>query len=278
MAPHDADPYSRCAEFYDGFGLYAGRRDVAFFVDEARRSGGPVLELGCGTGRVAIPTARAGVEICGLDASAEMLARFREKLAAEPADVQRRVSLVQGDMRAFDLGRRFRLVTLPFRPFQHLVSVQDQLACLARVRAHLTEDGRLILDLFNPWLRYLTDDSRLEERPEGEPFALPDGRRVVRLAKIAKRDLLHQVQDVELIYEVTHADGRRERIVERFPMRYLFRYEAEHLLVRAGFEVEALYSDYERSPFGAHDPGELIFVARRGANGGVAASNAGRPR
>jgi SAM-dependent methyltransferase len=240
------DPYSRCAEFYDAFGPSAGRRDVAFFVDEAQRSGGSVLELGCGTGRVAIPTARAGVEICGLDASAEMLARFREKLAAEPADVRRRVSLVQGDRRAFDLGRRFRLVTLPFRPFQHLVRVEDQLACLARIRARLADDGRLILDLFNPWLRHLTDDSRLDERPEGEPFALPD--------------------------------GRRERIVERFPMRHLFRYEAEHLLVRAGFEVEALYSDYGRSPFGTHDPGELIFVARRGANGGVAASSAGRPR
>ena len=82
-------------------------------------------------------------------------------------------------------------------------------------------------------------------------------------ARITARDYFSQVQDTELIYYVTHPDGRQERLVHAFPMRYLFRFEAEHLLARCGFEVEALYADYDKSPYGSKYPGELIFVARR---------------
>jgi hypothetical protein len=92
---------------------------------------------------------------------------------------------------------------------------------------------------------------------------MPDGRRVIRRNRVVTRDVFKQYQDVELIYYVTHPDGHTERIVHAFPMRYLFRYEAEHLLVRCGFAVEALYADYDKSPFGSKNPGELIFVARK---------------
>ncbi len=122
----ETDEYRVIAEFYDHVVPYRERRDVAFFVETAREAGGPVLEIGCGTGRVLIPTARAGIEIVGLDASAAMLALCRQKLAREAEDVQSRVTLVEGDMRRFDLeresgtGAKFALATIPFRPFQHL--------------------------------------------------------------------------------------------------------------------------------------------------------------
>lgn len=111
--------------------LYRDRPDVASYVKQAQESGGPGLELGCGTGRVLIPPARAGIEIVGVDLSRSMLAICRDKLAREPDDVRARVEMVEADMRRFDLGREFRLVTLPFRPFQHLMTVQDQLSCSA---------------------------------------------------------------------------------------------------------------------------------------------------
>lgn len=263
MAPEIQDEYARSAEFYDYVQPYAERKDVAFFVDLARECGGPVLEVGCGTGRVLLPTARAGLEICGLDLSAVMLGLCREKLAAEPAEVRRRVTLVQGDMRSFDLGREFALVTLPFRPFQHLLAVEDQLACLERVRRHLATGGRFILDLFNPSLQALTDEIRKEGFAHEPEVALPDGRKMKRWARIASRNYFEQYQDCELVHDVTHPDGREERIVFAFKMRYLFRYEVEHLLARAGFEIEALYADYEKSPYGSKYPGELIFVARK---------------
>jgi SAM-dependent methyltransferase len=257
------DEYLSIAELYDYVVPYRNRPDVAFFVEAAKESGGPVLEAGCGTGRVLIPTAQAGVEITGLDLSPHMLAVCRERLETEPGQVRSRVRLVEGDMRHFELSRTFSLVTLPFRPFQHLTTVGDQLACLDCIHHHLETDGKLILDIFNPWLEALARQNIGEEMAEEPEFSMPDGRRVIRRHKITSRDVFNQINYTELIYYVTHPDGRQERLVQAFPMRYLFRFEAEHLLARAGFEVEQLYADYDKSPYGSKYPGELIFVARK---------------
>jgi SAM-dependent methyltransferase len=256
------DEYAGAAEFYDYVVPYATRGDVQFFVDEAIAAKGDVLELGCGTGRVLIPIARAGASITGLDVSTAMLARCRTKLEAESPEVRSRVTLVQGDMTSFDFGKLFALVTIPFRPFQHLLTVQDQLECLTRIHRHLLPGGRLILDLFNPSLDYLVNRPIGVEQPEGPPVTLPDGRTLVRTFKIVAQDRFTQVNDIEMYYELS-ANGRSERQTHSFRMRYFFRYEAEHLLARAGFSVDRLYAGYDRSPYGATYPGELIFVARK---------------
>jgi SAM-dependent methyltransferase len=259
--PGTNDEYMSIAELYDYVVPYRERPDVGFFVEEAKQSGGPVLEVGCGTGRVLIPTARARVGITGLDLSPHMLEICRVKLQAEPQEVRSRVRLVEGDMRQFELTQSFRLVTLPFRPFQHLTTVEDQLACLGCIHRHLAEDGRLILDIFNPRLESLVETNFGEELSEEPEFSMPDGRKVTRCHKVVSRDVTKQINYVELIYYVTHPDGRQERLVQAFPMRYLFRFEAEHLLARAGFKVQQLYADYDKSPYGLKYPGELIFVA-----------------
>src|SRR3990170_3104384 len=134
------------AEFYDHVVPYRERQDVAFYVEMARESGGPALEIGCGTGRILLPTARAGIDIVGLDGSELMLAICRKRLSSEPSEVKSRVQLVRGDMRRFDLGRTFSLITTPFRPFQHLITVEDQLSCLGCIHRHLVDGGRFILD------------------------------------------------------------------------------------------------------------------------------------
>ena len=258
------DEYEGAAEFYDHVVPYATRGDVEFFVDEALAANGPVLEVGCGTGRVLIPTARAGVTITGLDVSAAMLARCTEKIAAEPEKVQQRIDLVEADMRDFELGKTFALATLPFRPFQHLLTIEDQVACLTTIHRHLEREGRLILDLFNPSLDYLVNRPIGVEMPEGPPTTLPDGRTLERTFKIVNADRFEQVNDIELIYNVTEPAGRARRSVHAFRMRYLFRFEAEHLLARTGFLVEQLYAGYDRSAYGSTYPGELIFIARKG--------------
>ena len=191
-----------------------------------------------------------------------MLAVCRARLAGETPDVRSLVDLQRVDMRTFDLGRAFALATIPFRPFQHLLTVDDQLACLASVRRHLAGDGRLILDLFNPSLDFLANPKHGEEHGDEPEFRTPDGRRVVRRQRTVACDRASQVNQHELIYYVTHPDGREERLVHAFPLRYLFRFEAEHLLARAGFEVEQLYADYEKAAYGSKYPGEMIFVAR----------------
>lgn len=256
------EEYAFIADLYDHVVPYRDRPDVGFFVEAARTAGSPVLEIGCGTGRVLIPTARAGLDIVGLDLSPHMLAVCRQRLLDESEAVQKRVRLVQADMRHFNLDQRFTLVTIPFRPFQHLLTVEDQFSCLAQVRRHLVDDGVLILDIFNPSLDFLV--SPVGEECGDEPeFLTPDGRRITCRHKTVARDRFNQVNHFELIYDVTHPDGREERLVHAFPMRYLFRFEAEHLLARAGFEVAHLYADYDQSAYGSKYPGELLFVATR---------------
>ena len=254
---YDAYNSAELAEIYDA--VYANRDDHAFWTALSPDEGA-ILELACGSGRVLIPLAREGHEIVGVDLSAQMLARCRAKLADEPDDVRARVRLVQADMTSFDLGRRFALVTSPFRGFQHLTSVRQQLACLGRCHAHLSPGGRLVLDLFNP------DPSLLYEHPGSggediaETVAWTGGRTIRWWGRVTGFHRARQFNQCEMTYEVTEANGTTRRLTERFPMRYLFRHEIEHLLARSGFRVVSLYGDYDRSPYGDDSP-ELIVVA-----------------
>jgi len=257
------EEYAFLAELYDHVAPYRDRPDITFFVEAASKAGSPVLEVGCGTGRVLIPTARAGVDIVGLDLSPQMLAVCRQRLRDEPEAVQSRVQLVQADMRGFELDRIFTLVTVLFRPFQHLLTVEDQLSCLKSIHRHLVDRGELILDTFNPSLDSLVNQPVGEEFAEEPEFCMPDGRRVTRRHRTVAQDRFGQINDFELVYYVNHPDGREERLVHSFRLRYLFRFEVEHLLARAGFAVEHLYAGYDRSEYGSKYPGELVFVARR---------------
>ena len=257
------DTYQAIADLYDHVELYRDRGDIRFFVDAAREARGPVLELGCGTGRVLIPTARADVDIVGLDVSPGMLEVCESKLAEESSEVRDRVELVRGDMSGFRLDRSFGLVTVPFRGFQHLTTVAEQVSSLGCIRDHLRPGGLLILDLFNPWLELLVEHEDGTEFGEEPEFVTPDGRRVVRRHRFLSCDRFRQVNRVEMLHDVTHPDGSTEQFAVSFDFRYFFRYEAEHLLARCGFELEHVYSDFERNPYGSEYPGELVLVARQ---------------
>jgi len=258
------DATTSMAEFYDSTPLYIERKDVEFYVAEARASGGPVLELGCGTGRVLLPIARAGVEITGLDASMNMLERCRTRLAAEPEEVRRRAGLVRGELASFELGREFALITIPFRPFQHLLTVEEQLGCLRAARRHLGKGARLIFDLFHVNPSAVYDPVWMREREEGPATKLPDGRTVRRTTRVTAFHRGEQINDVEFCWYVTHPDGRREESRWRTALRYFYRFEVEHLLARAGLRMAALYGDYDRSPFGDESP-DMIFLAEKDA-------------
>ena len=257
------------AEFYDSTPLYLSRPDIAFYVEEARRAGS-VLELGCGSGRILVPTAGAGVAITGLDLSEAMLARCREKLAAQPAEVRERVHLVHSSMTNFDLAAKFALVTTPFRAFQHLISIDDQLASLRCVHRHLAPGGQLILDMFQVNPAALGEDPEwMREREDTPETKLPDGRTFRRTVRITAFHRAKQVNDIEFAVYITHPDGRTERHTENFPMRYFFPNEVEHLLARAGFRVVTTYGDFNRSPL-ANDSPDMLTVAEKSAELGAA--------
>lgn len=255
--------YEHTAEFYDDFKPYHEREDVEFFVEMAVQSGGPVLELGCGTGRILIPIAKEGVEIVGIDTSPGMLAVCGEKLSGESEGVQSGVRLLDMDMRSIEFVESFSLITAPFRSFQHLLTVEDQMRTLNGVREHLRDDGKFILDIFNPDIKYIVKEEMGEEVLNAE-FERDDGVKVRRYHKPVENDLLGQVKTVQFIYRITYPDGGEDELVDEFYLRYIYRYEAEHLLVRCGFEIEELYCDYQRTLYGEEYPGELVFVVRRG--------------
>jgi ubiquinone/menaquinone biosynthesis C-methylase UbiE len=248
------------AEYYDASPIVSSRTDVAFYVNAVKEFGEPVLELGCGSGRVTLAVAQAGFTITGVDLSPQMLAKAEQKIAGMPEETRARVNLVQGNMTNFDLRAQFRLVMIPFRPFQHLLEVQQQLDCLERVQKHLEPGGRLVLDFFQTDARRMHDLEFLKERQIKE-YEMSGGRRVRLTERLTAFHRAEQRNDVEMTYHVTHSDGREERFVMAFPFRYFFRYEVEHLLARCGFRVEEMFGDFDRSPLQDHSP-EMIFVAR----------------
>jgi SAM-dependent methyltransferase len=262
-AGHDAyDAIDNIGELYDFITAYNSRRDVEFYVEEARGATGDVLEIGSGTGRVLIPAARAGVTITGLDSSPRMVARCRDRLESEPPEVRARVSLHCGDMRSFDLNKTFTLVMVPFRPLQHLLTIDDQVAALNVIHRHLQRGGRLVFDVFNPDIRLLADSTRSEEREDTPETPLPDGRTLRRTGRVIAVHSVEQYSDVELIYYVQHPDGRAERLVQSFPMRWYMKSELIHLLARVGFRVTGIWGDFDRSPLSDGSP-EMIFIAER---------------
>jgi SAM-dependent methyltransferase len=228
------------AKSYDA--VYAKIRDpsgdAAFYFDLAKASGGSVLELGCGTGRILIPIARAGIPCVGLDASPAMLRVFKEKDSS--------VELVRGDMRDFHLGRQFRLITIPFRAFQHLLDVESQLACLACVREHLAPGGTFALDVFDPKLEAILEPESVEAL--GAEF---DGTK--RWEKVS-RDRTRQIIDVTFRFEGAMTGEAK------IQMRWFYRYELEHLLARAGFRDLEFFGGFDRRPWTAG--GETILSGR----------------
>ncbi|CAN5148010.1 class I SAM-dependent methyltransferase [soil metagenome] len=247
---------SAASRFYDSTYelLREGSGDREFYRELARQSGGgPVLELGCGSGRVLLPIARDGIESVGLDASPDMLGRFRQK------DALPNLTLVEGRMESFDLApRRFALVYSAFRAFQHLTSVEDQLACLVSVRRHLRPGGLFAFDVFSPRL----DRIAVEEEPETEDARFRDasGAEVVRSVAI-RRDVARQTQEVLFRFDRRPPGGPAETFFAPTSMRWFFRYELEHLLARAGLTLIELFGRFDRSPFAADSP-EMILIAR----------------
>jgi len=250
------------ADYYDESPIVKGRlQDVAFYRDAARDFGDPVLELGCGTGRITMALAEAGKRITGLDLSERMLERAVRKRAALFTEERERVHLVQGDMARFDLGEKFKLIIIPFRPFQHLLAVQQQMDCLDCVLKHLAPGGRLILDVFQTDAERIHDPVHMREMLVTQ-YKTADGREVKISERVAEFHRAEQINDVEMIFSITHPGGRNERLVFAWPLRYFFRYEVEHLLARCGFQIAAEYGDFDRTLIRDDSP-EMIFVAER---------------
>jgi ubiquinone/menaquinone biosynthesis C-methylase UbiE len=232
---------------------------VAFHEHLAHKLGGPVLEIACGTGRIALPLAQAGLNVMGVDRSEAMLAIARRKVAKLPADVQERTTLVNQDMSALNLNRRFSLIFVPARSFQHLLTIELQRKSLQAFGRHLEPTGRIVLHLFDPRLDLLIDEKTVLPGLFGTH---PEtGRHYVGEVLRTTLDHLNQIRHDVWRYREIGANGDvLAEDTREMSLRWTYRWELHHLLELCGFAVEAEYSDYLESPpaYGR----ELIVVAR----------------
>jgi SAM-dependent methyltransferase len=253
------DFYTVGARYYDGAYLdNPNLRDVPFYLGLAQRYGGPVLEIACGTGRVLLEVARKGIEIWGIDSSPEQLAILSSKLENEPEHTRSLVKLFEDDMRTFALDRKFRLVIIPFRPMQHMLTVADQIRAVSAARAHLMPGGFLAFDVFYPDYSVLLQPSG-DETPDLE-WRVPDkeGQVVRRYFRRLWVDFLRQHLEGEFIFRTFEEDRviREER--SQFTMCY---YTYPHLLLlfrHCGLEIVEQYGSFAGDPIDICK--EMIFI------------------
>jgi ubiquinone/menaquinone biosynthesis C-methylase UbiE len=227
---------------------------------EAHSNGRTVLEVACGTGRVAIRLARDGVEVVGLDLSSAMLDVAREKSAG-----MSNIRWVQGDMRSFQLSETFGLVIIPGHAFQNLLTAADQIACLESIERHLGPRGTLVVHLDHQnvsWLGDLTRDRR-GVFETAEQFCHPKTGRQVRTSRAWSYEPSTQTAIAQTVWEEINADGEVADRWESGPIRLhcVFRFEMEHLLALTGFEVEAVYGNFFREEL-TDESTEMVWVAK----------------
>ena len=218
--------------------------DIPFYVGLVTETGGKVLDLTCGTGRVTIPIAQAGLDVVGVDNSSQMLLLATERLR-DASRVQGSVEFVHDSILTFNLGKQFDTVLIPYNSFLLFLSVAEQMTVLERVYAHLKPGGILALDLFTPDLWRLTrEDSQLYYR--ADVTSPNNGTRYV-LWEQSTTDNLNQIIESRYLIENLSPDGKvQNRIYKDVVFRYIHLYEMAHLLTLSGFEDAEVYGDFQR--------------------------------
>jgi SAM-dependent methyltransferase len=250
------DLYEIGAKYYDLW--YPDIEDYEFYRGMAERTGGPILECMCGTGRLLIPLAKEGYDITGFDLSYAMLDRLTAKLEELDEDVQERVHIGHADIRDFSCNRRYKLIFVPLNSFMHLLETEDQEAALRNIADHLDEGGLFCMSLFNPKL----------DRPEGlmrhrGTTTTPQGE-VISKFESQTFDVPRQRTTVHYFYDVSKQDRELRRVTTAVTLRYLFHQEAVELLNRCGLEVVDTYGDHNMAPF-RKGSDSMVFVARKSA-------------
>ncbi len=254
--------YDQIARFYD-LTHASLTADLPFILQLASQADGPVLELGCGSGRLLLPLARAGHNVTGLDLSAGMLDRARAHLAQEDTAVQQHVTLHQADMTNFALpdAAPFGLIIIPYNTLLHLDTTQT-VAALRQAQNYLGENGRLFIDLANPVdMANTPEDALLSlENVLTDPET---GELIVHLAS-NQLDTANQILHITWIYDVSVPNGGPvHRTVAQATYHYRYPHQLELLLQEAGYKLLHLWGDYDQSPYGEASDRLLILAVKK---------------
>jgi SAM-dependent methyltransferase len=262
MAQPNEDIYSLSARHYDSAYDAAHLVDAPFYIELAKQIGGPVLEIGCGTGRVLLPIARAGIEIHGLDQSPAMLGVLNGKLDREPEEVRRRVRLHTCDMRTSRLDRKFALVTIPFRPLQHMHTLNDQIAALRTAAHHLRDDGRFAFDVFYPNFHSLLAGIG-EERFEMEWLVEGQSKQIIR--RYYRKDAIDKIRQSfsgTFIFRTFEEDHVVHEETAPLHMTWYLYPQLRALFCLAGLEVVEEYGSFSKEPLD-NSSSEIIFILKK---------------
>lgn len=256
--------YDRWAKYYDI--IHQGLPGEAeFYVGQAVRKGGTALELGCGTGRIAIPMVMSGVNVVGLDNSKPMLDRCRAKKRAI-GKTPGTLKLVQADMTDFDLGMTFDFIAMPYRTVMHLLTQDEQRRCLRTVRRHLKTDGVFAL---NSWVPRLVGSGcqtgahgggfRFAGRysVKGVPYS------IVHYCSSSCDEFRQLLIEEHLIHEVDENGAVLRSVTLPLLRAWVTPREMDNLVRLCGFAVDGLFGDFDRNAF---DPSstEMVWVLKRG--------------
>jgi len=229
---------------------------------EANSKGQAVLEIACGTGRVAIRLAQDGVDVVGLDLSAAMLAVARQKSVG-----MSNIRWVQDDMRSFELGETFGLAIIPGHSFQNILTAEDQVATLKSIKRHLAPGGILVVHVDHlsvSWLGELVGEQGGVFKT-ARSFAHPKTGRKIRTFQAWSYEPATQTAISQKVWEAINANGDVVDRWESGSLRFhcVFRFEMEHLLERTGFVIESVYGDFFRQEL-QNDSSEMVWVANNG--------------
>jgi SAM-dependent methyltransferase len=252
------DPYARLAAYYDIENADLVD-DLPAYAALADRFGGPVLDVGCGTGRVAFHLTASGLRVVGVDTSPAMLERARERFARHKFDPAR-LEWVEADITQLALNENFGLAIFAYNGFMHLLTQADQIAALEHIRAHLKPGGGVALDLPNPVEMFQAEDvsGLVVERI----FTNPASGATVIQQSLARLDRAEQLMELTWVYDSVEPDGTTRRDLVPLRLRYTLAPEMCLLLDRAGLQVEGLYGDYNLNPY-EEESSRLFVVATR---------------
>jgi len=244
--------YRLAAKFYD---LFGAKNDVEFYKDLALKSGNKALELGVGTGRVAIPLARAKITVVGIDNSIHMLRIARKKLNRETDAVRRRMVLKTGDMKDFDLNQSFPFIYIPASTFDHNITVEERKQTLNCIYNHLEKNGTFALDL-----EQATSDKA--ETSWGIDRKEIDATTMVVRSIFTRRNTMKRICSLDLFFDV-YKDGKlAERYHEYGEVAVISKSRIIELLEAAGFKVETIYGNFDKTEYRTDSP-RIVIVARK---------------
>jgi ubiquinone/menaquinone biosynthesis C-methylase UbiE len=254
--------YDSHSELYDH--LYLGLPgEQEFYVSESLRYPSPVLEIGCGTGRITIPIVQVGVDIVGIDNSEGLLKEANEKVA-KIKTIAGNIELVNADMRDFSFDKKFNLVIIPYRAFLHMHSVEDQKKTLKNIWNHLVPGGHLIMNMFFPridvmdtyinQLGTVVKQVKTLEKKNGNRQIVYDSRQYSSYSQlITQYFVIEEIDPEGLVVSKQY-----------FPLtlRWVTKFEMEHLFELCGFKVENLFGWFDKREF-SDSSEEMIWVAKK---------------